>query len=128
MNFDREHFAELLRLAKGDRSINRYGVTAGVDPGYISRLLRGLVANAPSASVINRLATAAQNNVGAADLMRAAGYLATSAQTYDNPAQPEYVLQQWGKVIEEATYYNITPEVAVELIRSVGQSLEKIRK
>ncbi|MGE5391857.1 MAG: hypothetical protein ACM3PE_12435 [Deltaproteobacteria bacterium] len=128
MNFDREQFADLLRLAKGDRSINRYGVAAGVDPGYISRLMRGLVANAPSASVINRLAAAAENKVEAADLMRAAGYLAPTEPVYSSPTRAEDALHEWEKVIEEAARYNITPEVAAELIRSVGQSLKKIRK
>lgn len=129
MNFDAEQFAGLLLQAKGDRSINRFGAAAGVDPGYISRLLRGLVTNAPSAAVINRLAGAAQNQVAAADLMYAAGYLAFQ------PLQSGYSLlvetdklQGWENVIEEAARYNITPETAAELIRALGQSLERARK
>lgn len=128
MSFNRERFSDLLRLAKGDRSINRYGVSAGVDPGYISRLLRGLVSNAPSALVINRLAETAQNDIRAADLMCAAGYLGPAQeQNYSSPLQPS-PLQGWEKVIEEASRYNITPEVAADLIRSLGQSIEKIKK
>jgi len=129
VNFNRERFAELLRLAKGDRSINRFGETAGVDPGYISRLLRCLVPNAPSALVINRLAEAAQNHINVVDLMCAVGYLTpSSGESYAcDPSKP-YRLQDWEQVIEEAARYNLTPEITADLIRSLGQSLEKINK
>lgn len=129
MSFNRKGFADLLNRARGDRSINRFGSAAGVDPGYISRLSRGLVANAPSAAVINRLAEAAQNEVGAPDLMCAAGYLVSlPEQKYGSPPGEKDKLQGWEVVIEEAARYNITPDVAVDLIRTLGQSMEKIRK
>lgn len=129
MNFDAEQFADLLLQAKGDRSINRFGSAAGVDSGYISRLLRRLVSNAPSAAVINRLAGAAQNQVTAADLMHAAGYLASPPfHSYQSPPVETAKLLGWENVIEEAARYNITPETAAELIRALGQSIEKARK
>lgn len=129
MSFDTEQFADLLLRAKGDRSINRFGAAAGVDPGYISRLLRGLVTNAPSATVINRLADAAQNQVSAADLMHAAGYLTfPPLQSGESRPAETAKLHGWETVIEEAARYNITPETAADLIRALGQSLEKARK
>ncbi len=131
MNFDKVSFANLLRRAKGERSINRFGVEAGVDPGYISRLLRGLIRTAPSAAIINKLANAARNGVSLAELMGAAGYLgsmrADHLYTGNTNAEPDK-LQEWEKVIEEAARYQISPELAADLIRSLGQSLEKMKK
>lgn len=98
---------------------------AGVDPGYISRLLRGLVDNAPSAAVIKKLADAALTPVSTQEMLAAAGYL-------DNPASNdgyEFALsyfQPWQKVIEEAARYNISPDAAVDLIHSLGKSMQKI--
>jgi len=85
--FDKDRFAELLGKAKGDRSINQYGRHCGVDPGYISRLLRGLRDQPPSAEVINKLASRAYNGVTVEELMAAAGYLndPTSINTDDLP-------------------------------------------
>jgi SOS-response transcriptional repressor LexA len=73
--FDKQQFAALLKLAKGNRSINRFGTESGVDPGYISRLLRALVGSAPSAAVISKLAEHAANGVSVQELLCAAGYL-----------------------------------------------------
>lgn len=75
MSFDKHRFAELLDTAKGNRSINKYGSDAGVDPGYISRLLRCLIDTPPSAAVISKLAARAYHSVSAEELMAAAGYL-----------------------------------------------------
>ncbi|HBX22621.1 MAG TPA: hypothetical protein DEF34_03135 [Desulfotomaculum sp.] len=75
MGFDKQRFSELLNLAKGNRSINKYGRDADVDPGYISRLLRRLIDKAPSADVILKLADKAYNSVTVTELMTAAGYL-----------------------------------------------------
>jgi transcriptional regulator with XRE-family HTH domain len=85
--FDKDRFAELLSKAKGDRSINQYGQHCDVDPGYISRLLRGLRDQPPSAEVINKLASRAYNGVTVEELMAAAGYLSdpTPINTDDLP-------------------------------------------
>ncbi len=118
-----------MKLAKGDRSINKYGNEAGVDPGYISRLLRGLVNNAPSAAVIKKLADAARNGVSAQEMMAAAGYLDISDSNQSNRDRTApHQWKQWEKVIEEAGRYNISPEAAVDLIHSLGQSMERIKK
>ena len=85
--FDKEAFAELLEKAKGDRSINQYGKHCDVEPGYISRLLRGLREQPPSADIINKLASRAYNGVTAEEFMVAAGYIGdpTPIKTDDLP-------------------------------------------
>lgn len=80
MRFNKEEFARLLDLAKGRRSINKYGNDSNVDPGYISRLLRCLIDTPPSANIITKLAEKANNNITAEELMIAAGYLKNNAQ------------------------------------------------
>ncbi|HBQ25497.1 MAG TPA: hypothetical protein DD791_03800 [Syntrophomonas sp.] len=117
-------------LAKGDRSINRFGNDAGVDPGYISRLLRGLVNNAPGAMVIKKLADVAWNGVSIHDLLTAAGYidlLPDKKTDYIDLSQSEQ-FQQWQRVIEEAARYNISPEDALAFITSLGQSMARMKK
>lgn len=133
MYFDKQRFADLLKQAKGDRSINRYGIDSDVDPAYISRLLRCLVNNSPSATIIRKLADSAYSGVTVNELMIAAGYLSDSPNSdfYSN-----YVLEhdksiqwrEWEKVIEEAARYNIPPEIALDLISSVGKSINKAKK
>lgn len=73
--FNKEHFASLLRIAQGTRSLNHFARHAGVSNSYISRLLRGLVPNPPEARTIMKLAEAAQDSVSYEDFMRAAGLL-----------------------------------------------------
>jgi len=120
-----------LTLAKGDKSINKYGIDSGVDAGYISRLLRGVVENAPSAMIIKKLADVASNGVGVQDLLVAAGYLdLLSGETNDehNYLSKSEQFQQWEKVIEEAARYNISPEEALDFISSLGKSIARIRR
>ena len=119
----------MLILAKGSRSINKFGNDAGVDPGYISRLLRGLVKNAPGAIIIKKLADVAWNGVSIQDLLGAAGYINSS----ENPDEQVDLrgweqLQQWQRVIEEADRYNISPDDALDFIKSLGKSMARIRK
>jgi len=101
-----------------------------VDPGYISRLLRGLIDSAPSARVIKKLADAALNDVSVEDMLIAAGYLdieSIKSSKTDKAAQSQH-LRQWEEVIEEASRYNISPALATELIRTLGKSMEKAKK
>jgi transcriptional regulator with XRE-family HTH domain len=129
LDFNKEEFAAILSLAKGDRSINKFGNDAGVDPGYISRLLRGLVKSAPGAIVIKKLADVAWNGVSIQDLLGAAGYINSS----ENPDEQVDLrrweqLQQWQRVIEEADRYSISPEDALDFITSLGKSMARMRK
>ncbi len=75
MKFNQELFADLLQRAKGDRSINRFGSDADVDPGYISRLLRRQVETPPGAAVLTKIAGNAANDVTIEQLLGAAGYI-----------------------------------------------------
>ena len=76
-DFDKDLFARLLRSARGQRSINHYGNTSQVDPSYISRLERKLVAKPPSPEIIKKLAQKACG-VSYEDFMVAAGYVDTT--------------------------------------------------
>ncbi|WCF11548.1 hypothetical protein NDS46_31825 (plasmid) [Paenibacillus thiaminolyticus] len=75
MSFDKEKFAHLVTKAKGNRSINKYGIETGVDPGYISRLMRKLIDSPPSPSVIKKLTDKSHNDISYEELMATAGYL-----------------------------------------------------
>lgn len=75
--FNPNQFAELLRKAKGNRSITAFGIECKVDPGYLSRLLRTKLGRPPSPEVIYRIADKAYI-VTYEDLMVAAGYLDVS--------------------------------------------------
>jgi hypothetical protein len=75
MNFNKDLFADLLQKAKGDRSINRFGSEADVDPGYISRLLRRQLETPPGATVLTKIAGSAANSVTIEQLLGAAGYI-----------------------------------------------------
>ncbi len=129
MDFDKEGFAAILVLAKGDRSINQYGKDAGVDPGYISRLARCLIDKPPSAAVIVKLASTAQSDVTLAEMMAAAGYM-KNAETLNDRLSPSIFnnMEAWEKVREEALKYDIPPDVAADLIRSLGESIKKLKK
>lgn len=73
--FNKEEFSELLKKAKGNRSINQYGLQSGVSGAHISRLLRGLLDTPPNPDTIKLLADKAHNGVTYYDLMIAAGHI-----------------------------------------------------
>jgi hypothetical protein len=75
MKFNKELLANLLKKAKGDRSIIRFGFETDVDPGYISRLLRSQVETPPGAMVLKKIAGHAANDVTIEQLLGAAGYI-----------------------------------------------------
>jgi len=83
--FDKQEFARLLELAKGDRSINEYAKECGVSSAHISRLLRCLLDTPPNPETIRKFASKAKNGVTYADLMRAAGHIVDDIQ---EPSQP----------------------------------------
>lgn len=76
--FDRDLFATLLELAKGNRSINQYAMHAGVSSAHISRLLRRMLTTPPESATIRKFAEKAYNGITYEDLMRAAGHLENS--------------------------------------------------
>jgi transcriptional regulator with XRE-family HTH domain len=83
--FNKEYFARLLTDAKGSRSINQFGLACDVDPGYLSRLLRGLLDNPPSPAILAKIASHAHNGVNYTDLMHAAGLLAPDEEATTTP-------------------------------------------
>lgn len=72
--FNKSLFAELLKQAKGDRSINEYANETGVSSAHVSRLLRQLLDSAPEPATIKKLANKATNNVSYESMMSAAGH------------------------------------------------------
>lgn len=84
MDFDKDEFARLLNLAKGDRSINQYGLHSGVSAAHISRLMRGLLNTPPNPDTIKRLVNKAYNDVSYRELMQVAGHFSESEDVYDS--------------------------------------------
>mgnify|MGYP000559921173 FL=1 len=65
----------LLKIAKGDRSLNRFAEDSGVDAGHLSRVIRGMMVKPPSPETLKKIADKAQNGVTYEQLMIAAGHL-----------------------------------------------------
>jgi len=122
VGFDKKRFAELLGRALGSRSITQFGVQAKVDPGYISRLLRGLKDKPPSAEVIRRLASVAHGGVTVEQLLAAAGYLDDEARPRE--LTPTERLEQLGAMLrsEGAT------EEDVQTILALLESRRRLRE
>lgn len=78
VDFNKEEFARLLDLARGNRSINAYAREAGLTGAHISRLLRCLLNTPPTPQTIAKLVSCADGGVTYRDFMQAAGYLETS--------------------------------------------------
>ncbi|MFZ5645454.1 MAG: hypothetical protein ACOY46_17975 [Bacillota bacterium] len=75
MGFDKNRFAHLLKMAQGNRSINKYAGDSGITSAHISRLLREKIDTPPNPDTIKKLAEAAGNNVTYEELMVAAGHI-----------------------------------------------------
>jgi hypothetical protein len=109
-SFDKPKFAELLDKAKGNRSINQYGLHSGVDAGYISRLLRKMVEAAPLPPTLKKLADKAYNGITYEDFMIAAGHLSLSV--YDNERRSSDTVK------EEITPYYTDP-MLIDMFKKV---------
>lgn len=83
--FKQEQFAQLLDLAKGDRSINKYAEESNVSAAHISRFLRKMIKAPPSPETISKLSSKAYNEITYRDFMIAAGHIDPSSekQLYD---------------------------------------------
>lgn len=79
--YKKEEFAKLLKLAKGNRSVNQYARESGVSAAHISRLLRSLLDNPPTPATIDKFAQTAYNNITYRDLMIAAGHISLASQS-----------------------------------------------
>jgi repressor LexA len=69
---EKKSLVELLTLAQGNRSLNTFARQSGVDPGNLSRILKG---QRPTPEVLKKLADSAENGVRYEILMDAAGYM-----------------------------------------------------
>ena len=120
MGFNKQIFANLLTLAKGKRSINKYGIDSDVDPGYISRLLRCLIDTPPSAIVIKKLADKSYNRIKAEELMAAAGYLEVTKEIdlLDVLEDNTTSIKAAGKTV--------TPEQRVEILKTLDEAKPKL--
>lgn len=72
---NKKDFAELLRKAKGSRSINKYSYEVGISPAHTSRLLREMIDTPPLPATIRKYAKGAVNDVTYEELMFASGYI-----------------------------------------------------
>lgn len=63
---------ELISTAQGNRSLNTFARQSGVDPGNLSRILKG---QRPTPDVLRKLASEAENEIKYELLMDAAGYI-----------------------------------------------------
>lgn len=119
--FDNGEFAKVLALAKGDRSINKFGTTCGVDPGYLSRLLRGLLDNPPSPSVLAKIATLAANGISYQDLMQAAGFMPEDEEATDK--ETRLAEQMQGLIREMQAFFRMQPALTDEDKEALFQDL-----
>jgi transcriptional regulator with XRE-family HTH domain len=106
--FDKITFAKILSLAKGDRSINQFGIACHVDPGYLSRLLRGLLNNPPSPAILAKIAAQAANGVTYQELMQAAGILRANEE---NDTGMEDVSPMRGLLSEINAFFRMQPDL-----------------
>lgn len=84
MSFNKELFAKLLHEAKGERSINQYGLHADISAAHISRLLRQKIDTPPNPDTIRKLVDKAYNDITYEQFMKAAGHLQGDEIVMDN--------------------------------------------
>jgi len=75
MSANYNNLIELLNKAKGERSLNQFAATCGIDAGHLSRLLRGIMINPPSPETLKKIAEKAHNGITYEALMHSAGHL-----------------------------------------------------
>lgn len=109
MGYDRMRLAQLLRQAQGkDRSLRRFAEEAGISSSYVSRLMRGIVEEPPSAEILKKLASVARNGVTYTDLLQAAGRL--------DDSDVEKLIQRWRT---EVPYYRDEHLYVIPLLGSI---------
>lgn len=129
MEFNKAEFAKLLHLAKGNRSINKFGLDSGVDPGYISRLMRQLIQTAPSAQIINKLASRAFNDVTVEHLMAAAGYLPEETKLASlDPIQADLIFDPELNIALYDGYNEFSPEEKEAVKAIVKNTIETFKR
>ncbi|MBP2644444.1 MAG: hypothetical protein H6Q67_2331 [Firmicutes bacterium] len=116
--FDKAKFAELLKKAQGERSINQYWLESEVSATYISKLLRRLVQTPPGPQIIQKLAAKAHNGVTYQDFMIAAGHI-QEASTQDVLENMIKNPEAWTK-IKNHLYHELIGNNQSELIKKMN--------
>lgn len=78
-NFNPKLLSDLLKRAKGSRTLSDYAGNAGVDSGYMSKIINQKRSVPPSPEILEKLAKTACNDISYNALMFACGYI-----EYDN--------------------------------------------
>lgn len=105
--FDKNRFSELLKKAKGTRSINQYALESGVSAAHISRLLRGLLDTPPSPDIIEKLSEISLNGVNYYELMDAAGHISGHVEKkIKSPYDVDYTLYDENGNIQKIRGYS----------------------
>lgn len=118
--FNKEALSILLEKAKGDRSLNQFGLRSRVDAGYLSRLINQKVENPPSPEILMKIGDVAHNGVTYEELMKVVGYITNAEQ---------------GNVAKELKdeYYYIAKElqdndISIEDIRALIEIIKRNRQ
>lgn len=74
--YNQDKFIEILKKCLRDYSLNEYSRIAGVDAGYISRILNKKRKNPPSPSVLKKIADTSIGITTYEELMEICGYIA----------------------------------------------------
>lgn len=70
-----EELKGLIKLAQGDRTLTGFAKECNISAGNLSKILRGINPNPPTANTLQKIANHAQNDVTIEKLMIASGYL-----------------------------------------------------
>ncbi|PRR82022.1 helix-turn-helix domain-containing protein [Clostridium vincentii] len=66
---------ELIKLARGTRSLTKFAKTCGISPGNLSKILNNENSQIPTPATLKKIAHNAQNNITLEQLMVAADYI-----------------------------------------------------
>lgn len=94
--FDKVHFAEILKTAIGNRSIAEFARVAEVSSGYLSRYVNQKVDVAPTLTTMKKLGKAA-TGISYSELLDAAGY---DSEKYDDENTEQIILanSEWSSM------------------------------
>ncbi|MFT9495486.1 hypothetical protein [Anaerosolibacter sp.] len=132
--YNKDLLSEILSKAQGDRSLNQYALNAGVDAGYLSRIMNKLRKTPPSPEILKKLAAKAYNGITYEELMVACGYI---QETIDHEGYTEHVFRnEDGELIDitqiakkmhekDKKWANTAYRVATELPPEVREKIDE---
>jgi len=92
--FNDELLASLIKNAQGELSLNNFAGQCGVSPSTLSRIINNKNSCPPAPGTLQKIASAAHNNVTYDELMDAAGYISTNELNNDTQNIPNTVLSK----------------------------------